>query len=177
MNVIKIILIGIALIIALVLVVALFVKKEYTIEREITINKPNQEVYDYIKFLKNQDNFNVWVMMDKTITKQYRGTDGTVGFVYAWEGKEKAGKGEQEIKALQEGKEVDLEIRFEKPFEGIAQTQMKADPLSANQTKLSWNMVGASKYPMNITNLFTGKLLGGDMEKSLLTLKGIVEKQ
>ncbi|MBE9460862.1 SRPBCC family protein [Dyadobacter subterraneus] len=177
MNVLKIILIGIVLIIGLVLVVALFVKKEYTIEREITINKPNQAVYDYVKYVKNQDNFNVWVMMDKTITKQFRGTDGTVGFVYAWEGKERAGKGEQEIKALHEGKEVDLEIRFEKPFEGISQTQMIAEPVSENQTKMIWKMVGASKYPMNITNLFTGKLLGGDMEKSLVTLKGIIEKQ
>lgn len=177
MNIIKFILIGIAVIIALVLVVALFVKKEYTIEREITINKPNQEVYDYIKFVKNQDNFNVWVMMDKTITKQFTGTDGTVGFIYAWEGKERAGKGEQELKALHEGKEVDLEIRFEKPFEGTSQTQMIAEPVSGNQTKLIWKMNGASKYPVNITNLFTGKLLGGDMEKSLSLLKGIIEKQ
>ncbi len=177
MNILKMILIVIVAIIVLVLVVALFVKKEYAIEREITIDRPNQEVYDYVKFLKNQDHFNVWVMMDKTITKQFRGTDGTVGFVYAWEGKERAGKGEQEIKALHEGKEVDLEIRFEKPFEGISQTQMIAEPVSGNQTKLIWKMVGASKYPMNITNLFTGKLLGGDMEKSLSTLKGIVERE
>ncbi|MCF0057990.1 SRPBCC family protein [Dyadobacter sp. CY356] len=177
MNVIKIILIGIAVIIALVLIVALFVSKEYTIEREITIDKPKQEVYDYIKLVKNQDHYNVWVMMDKTIEKRFSGMDGTVGFVYAWEGKEKAGKGEQEIKALHEGREVDLEIHFEKPFEGIAQTQMITEPLSGNQTKLTWKMAGASKYPMNITNLFTGKLLGGDMEKSLLLLKGIIEKQ
>lgn len=177
MNVVKIILIGIAVIIAFVLIIALFVSKEYTIEREVTIDKPRQEVYDYIKLIKNQDHYNVWVMMDKTITKQFRGTDGTVGFVYAWEGKEKAGKGEQEIKALHEGREVNLEIRFEKPFEGISQTKMTAEPISGNQTKLTWKMIGTSKYPMNITNLFTDKLLGGDMEKSLMLLKGIIEKQ
>ncbi|WP_254500404.1 hypothetical protein, partial [Salmonella enterica] len=70
-------------------------------EREITINKSRQEVYDYIKYLKNQNNFSKWAKMDPAMKTEFRGTDGTVGFVSAWESAKKdVGKGEQEIKNL-----------------------------------------------------------------------------
>jgi uncharacterized protein YndB with AHSA1/START domain len=176
MSILKIILAGIALIIVLVLIVALFVKKDYLIEREITIDKPSGEVFDYIKYVKNQDHYNKWVMSDPNLKKQFKGTDGTVGFVYAWEGNDKAGKGEQEIKEISEGKKLNLEIRFIKPFEGTAQTEMITQPVSDHQTRVKWRMQGSSKYPMNITNLFTDKILGGDLAESLAGLKGILEK-
>ena len=49
------ILIVLLIIIAIPLVGALFVKKSYSVEREIIIDKPKAEVFNYIKFLKNQD--------------------------------------------------------------------------------------------------------------------------
>src|SRR5688572_26346634 len=99
MKILKTIGIALAVIIAAFLLVAVFVKKDYAVEREITINKPKQQVFDYIKYLKNQDNYSKWNMMDPGMTKSYRGTDGTVGFVAAWDSqKEDVGAGEQEIK-------------------------------------------------------------------------------
>jgi len=176
MNILKIILIGIVAIIAFVLIAAVFVKKDYTIEREILINRPSAAVFDYIKYVRNQDHYNKWTMMDPDMKKEFKGTDGEVGFVYAWDGNDKAGKGQQEITKINEGEELDLEIRFIKPFEGIAQTQLITNQVSDNQTTVKWSMSGHSKYPMNITNLFTEKMLGGDLEASLLNLKSILEK-
>lgn len=176
MNILKIIIIGIVAIIGLVLIVALFVKKEYTVEREITIGKPNAEVFNYIKFVKNQEHYNKWVKMDPNMKKNFKGTDGTVGFVYAWDGNDKAGKGEQEITKIDEGNALDLEIRFIKPFEGIAHTQMTTKPASEGQTRVTWSMAGESKYPMNITNLFIDSMLGKDLEASLVDLKNNLEK-
>jgi hypothetical protein len=177
MNILKIILTGVIILIALLLIVALFVKKEYSIEREITVTRPETEVFEYIRYVKNQDHYNKWVMTDPNMKKQFRGTDGAVGFVYAWEGNDKAGKGEQEIREIKDGKELTVEIRFEKPFKGIAQTSMLTQPVSGNQTKIIWTMKGESNYPMNITNLFTDKMLGGDLSESLLRLKRILENK
>ena len=60
-------------------------------------------------------------MLDPQAKKTFTGIDGTVGFIMAWDSKNKeAGKGEQEIKKIAEGQRVDFEIRFEKPFEGVA---------------------------------------------------------
>jgi len=177
MKILKKILVAILVLIAIPLVIALFVKKEYALEREITIGKSQREVFNYVKYLKNQDHFSKWVMTDPAMEKNFRGTDGEQGFVYAWDSKMKsAGKGEQEIKKLTESERVDIEIRFEKPFEGIAQTHFITEPVSVDQTKVKWGMNGKSKYPMNFMNLFMENMLGDDLETSLGTLKIILEK-
>jgi len=176
MHALKIILFLIAAVIGLVLIIALFVKNDYLIEREVTVNKPASEVFDYIRYVKNQDHYNKWVMMDPGMKKEFRGIDGAVGFVYAWDGNDKAGKGEQEITKVDMGGVLDVEIRFKRPFEGTAHTQMTTRRLSEDQTAVRWTMAGSSKYPMNITNLFTGTILGKDLEESLLNLKKVLEK-
>jgi hypothetical protein len=176
MSILIKILIVIGALVALLLIAALFIKKEYNIVREITINKPKTEVFSYVKHLKNQDNYSKWVRMDPNMKKDFRGTDGTVGFIYAWDGNKKAGKGEQEIKKIAEGERVDVEVRFEKPFEGIATAPIITEAISANETKVKWAMNGKSKYPLNFMNLFMDDMLGKDLETSLTTLKSILEK-
>lgn len=177
MRILKKILTIVIIIIAIPLIIALFVKKEYSVEREITIGKPQQEVFNYVKYLKNQDNYNKWVMTDPVMKKDFKGVDGTPGFVYAWSSKiKKAGKGEQEIKKVTEGERIDVEIRFEKPFEGIANIHFITEPVSPDQTNVKWGMKGKSSYPMNFMNLFIDNMLGTDLETSLETLKTILEK-
>lgn len=169
----------IAVLVVLFLVAALFAKKEYTIERAITINQFKPEVFNYIRFLKNQDHYSKWVMTDPAMKKEFRGTDGTIGFVYAWDGNKKAGKGEQEIKQINEGK-LDLEIRFMRPFEGRADVYMATKHIPgghSHQTRVTWGMKGRSKYPMNLMTAMMGKMLGKDLETSLSNLKNILEKQ
>ena len=169
------ILLGIAAIIAILLVTALFVKRDYAVSRQITINKPKDQVFNYVKLLKNQDHYSKWVRMDPDMKKHFTGTDGTVGFVYAWDGNDKAGKGEQEIKGLTEGERLDIEIRFIRPFAGIAYVPFTTEAVSENKTKVTWGMMGTSRYPMNFMNLFIDNILGKDLETSLADLKGILE--
>lgn len=69
MKIIKKIVIAIAVIIGVILISALFVGKEYSVERVIMIQKPITEVYDYIKFLKNQENFSKWHKLDLQMKK------------------------------------------------------------------------------------------------------------
>lgn len=176
MKVLKKIGLIVLIIIAIPLIVAMFVKKEYSVEREITVNKPRREVFDSVKHLKNQDNYSKWVRMDPNMKKDFRGSDGTVGFVYAWDGNDDAGKGEQEIKSITEGERVDVEVRFKKPMEGVAYAPIITEGVSENQTKVKWGMKGKSSYPFNFMNLFIDGILGKDIETSLVDLKGILEK-
>lgn len=84
MKVIKGLLLIVLVLIGIALITALFVKKEYSVEREVVINKPKQEVFEYIKYLKNQDNYSKWNQLDPGMKKSYHGTDGTPGFIYSW---------------------------------------------------------------------------------------------
>lgn len=171
------ILLVIAGVVVFLLIVALFVKKDYTVEREIAINKPKQDVFNYVKYIKNQDHYNKWVMMDPNSKREYKGTDGTVGFVASWDSEnKKVGKGEQEIKGIAEGDRIDLGLHFIRPFEGKAQAWMITEPASGKETKLKWGMTGRSPYPMNLMNLFIDGMLGKDMETSLINLKAVLEK-
>lgn len=165
-------------IIAFLLVAALFVSKDMKATREIVINKPKDTVFNYIKYLKNQDNFSKWASMDPNMKKEYRGTDATVGFVSAWEGNKKVGQGEQEIKGIDEGKKVDYELRFVKPFKSVSKAVMTTEAVNDTTTKVTWGFQGQMNYPMNIMKLFMNmdKAVGDDFSTGLNNLKTVLEK-
>ena len=176
MNILITILLVVAGIIALLLIIALFMKREHYVKREIIINAPRQKVFDYLKLLENQDKFNKHAMAGPDRKREYKGTDGTVGFIYAWKGDKKAGEGEKEIKHIIEGKRIETEIRFVKPMSATACIIMETESLSDDQTKVSWSNAGTLKYPINIMIPMMEKMLPKDMDISLSTLKNILEK-
>ena len=172
------ILILIIILISIPFILAVFLSNEYLIEREITINRPRHEVFDYIKFLRHAERFNKWVMMDPDMKKEFRGTDGTEGFVYAWDSNNKqVGKGEQEIRNISAGERIDYEIRFMKPFEKVSYAHITTTTVSENQTKVKWAFSGMRNYPMKIMHLLLNlkKILGNDLQTSLGNLKNVIE--
>ena len=174
MKTLKKILLILAIIIAIPLIAALFVKREFTSERQITINRPTQEVFDYIKHLNNQKDYDVWHKMDPEAKTTTRGTDATAGFVYAWDG-DKIGKGEQEITNIVDGERMDTQLRFEEPFESEASCYMLTEAQGENQTLVKWGISGKSPYPFNLMSLFVD--MGDSFEEGLQELKTILENR
>jgi len=175
MKIFKIIVAVVLILIAIPLIAALFMEKDYIVEREITINKPANQVFDYVKMMKNQEHYSKWVMADPAMKKDFKGTDGTVGAVYGWNGDDEVGEGEQEITKVTEGERVEMELRFKRPFENTANTYIATEPLAPAVTKVKWAMYGKSTYPMNAMNIMIDGMLGEDMETSLATLKQNLE--
>ncbi|MCP5467844.1 MAG: SRPBCC family protein [Deltaproteobacteria bacterium] len=179
MKALKKIFFTLLLLVAIPLITALFVKKEYAVEKEIIIDQPSAVVFDYIKYLKNQENFSVWAKMDPAMKREYRGTDGEVGFVSAWDSSNpEVGKGEQEIKKISEGQRIDLELRFFKPFQATEPAYMSTEALNETQTKVIWGFHGKMDYPMNIMLLFMNieEKVGTSLDTGLKNLKEILEK-
>jgi len=180
MSILSIILWVVAAILLFIIVVAAVSSPEYVVQQEIIINKPKQAVFDYIKYSKNQNNYNKWWMMDPNARKEYTGVDGIPGFTMKWESDNKqAGKGEQEITGITEGDRVDYEIRFIKPFEGTSPSHMQTVAVAPNQTKVVWFFSGTRNFGMRIFHLLFNlkKMLGKDILISLNNLKNILEKQ
>lgn len=179
MKILKWILIVVVSILVLVLVIALFVKKEYEIEREVVITKNKQQVFEYVKYLKNQDNYSKWNMTDPNSKREYKGEDGTVGFYTSWDSENKnVGKGEQTIAKLVEGERVEFDLHFIKPFDGKAKSYIALEALSETQTKVKWGFNSSMPYPMNIMRVVMNmeKMLGDDLQTGLNNLKNILEK-
>ncbi|MES2004161.1 MAG: SRPBCC family protein [Bacteroidota bacterium] len=168
----------ILIIIAIPLVAAALMKDEYTIQEEIVINKPSTVVFDFVRFLKNTDQYNKWAMLDPNVNRTFTGTDGTVGCIYAWDSTHKqVGKGEQEITKITEGSRIDYKLRFFKPFEGEADSWLITSPVNNNETKVSWGFYGKRNFANRIFHFLFNmkKMLGKDLQTSLQNLKGILE--
>jgi hypothetical protein len=110
--------------------------------------------------------------------KYYRGIDGNPGFVSGWEStNKKVGKGEQEIKKVTEGENIDYEIRFIEPFAGIARASMQTDSVTPAETRVTWQFDSRMNYPMNLMLLFMNmeKMVGNDLSTGLNNLKQVLE--
>lgn len=179
MRIIKKLGIGLGVLIALLLIIALFVSKDYAVERHIVINKPRAEVFAYLKKVKNQANYSTWSRMDPHMKTSYRGTDGTVGFVSAWEStNDNLGVGEQEIVKITEGVRVDMKLRFKEPFEAENDAYFITTDAGTQQTQVTWGIKGAFAYPMNLMGLLMDmdQQIGKDFDTGLANLKAILEK-
>jgi hypothetical protein len=165
-------------IIALILIAGLFISKDLKATREIVINKPKPEVFNYIKYLKNQQNYSKWATMDPNIKNEFRGTDGQPGFVNSWSGNKKVGVGEQEITTIEEGKALHTDLRFIKPFKSFAKSTITTSAVDPKSTKVTWGFESKMNYPMNIMKLFMNmsELIGKDFSIGLANLKKVLEK-
>lgn len=180
MKILKKIGLGLLAIIVLLLVVAIFMKKDYAVEREVTINKPVADVFNYVKNIKNQNYFSVWNMKDPNSKMDYKGTDGTVGFIASWDSQnDEVGKGEQEIKSITEGSRIEMELRFTRPFEATDNAYMTTEAAGENQTKVKWGFTGKMAYPMNLMLVMMDMegMIGKEMDEGLNNLKTLLEKQ
>jgi len=165
-------------IIAALLLAGLVISKDISATKEIVINKPVGEVFNYIKYLKNQQHYSKWATLDPNIKNEFRGTDGQPGFVNSWSGNKKVGVGEQEITAMVEGKALHTDLRFIKPFKSFAKSTMTTTAVDTNSTKVTWGFESKMNYPMNIMKLFMNmsEMVGKDFSTGLANLKTVLEK-
>lgn len=159
--------------IGLALVVAAFVPKTFHAEGSAVINKPNAEVFNYVKHIKNQENFGVWFEQDPNIIKTSEGTDGTEGFKYSWKSEE-VGNGSQVITKITENSRVDIDL-FLMDNTKPAKSFFTTEEVSENQTKVRWVVDGEMPYPFNLMGLVYN--MNKDFEQGTANLKAVLEKQ
>ncbi|MBW4359634.1 SRPBCC family protein [Flavobacterium taihuense] len=171
MKILKVIGLGIVSLIALLLIIPFFISNDYTVSVSTTINKPKQVVFDYVKLVKNQENYSIWVMQDPNVNMVYQGVDGTVGFKASWDSKDdNVGAGSQQITAISEDK-IDVDLHFERPMKRDDKVSTLLESVSINQTKVTSKFYGHCKYPMNLM-IFIGEIIIKDAEtQNLANLK------
>ncbi|WP_146118932.1 SRPBCC family protein [Blastopirellula marina] len=168
--------IALAVLIAIPFFVALFLPRQFTVMREVTIDRPKEEVFDFIKLLKNQEKFSTWAQIPGEREVTLRGTDGTLGAVIAWKSADpNIGVGEQEITGIKPGERIDYLIRFTKPFVSTDPAYMQTEFVSQDQTLVTSVYIGTMNYPTNLFCFFAKDLIGDQMEISLGNLKRLLE--
>jgi uncharacterized protein YndB with AHSA1/START domain len=151
--------------------------KEMQLEKSIIINQPSQSVFAYLKLTMNQEYFSVWNMTDPNKATTTNGIDGTVGFVYSWDSKNKnVGAGSQKIIGISEGNKIEYEITFLRPMKNIGNSSFTIESINDTQTKVTWDFKCPTKFPMSLFKGMFQKMLGKDISKSLENLKNNLEK-
>lgn len=178
MYILSIVGIVIAVIVIVLLLLASIAPKNYHVERSVVIDQPIKKVYNYLRFIKNQDEWSPWKKRDPNIKQTYTGTDGEIGFMVSWESNHKqVGSGEQEIKVLVSPTRIDSELRFFKPWKSQSDGFFILTEINPDKTEVTWGFEGTHKIPANIFGLFFNmdKAVGKDFEEGLSELKRILE--
>lgn len=164
------------LFIAAIFIAAMVLPKDSSISSSVVIDRPQAEVFDYIRLMRNQEKYSKWVMADPNVKLVYTGTDGTVGFTSSWTSEVRnVGVGAQEITKIIEGIGYEVEIRFEKPFKGISYASMMTEAISATQTKVTNTFNSSTPVPMNLMIPMLQKMLQKDMDETTANLKRVLE--
>jgi hypothetical protein len=161
-----------------VLILIIVAPRQYHVNRSIVISKPINEVFDYLKYIKNQDYWSPWKQKDPHMKQEFFGIDGEAGFVSKWEGNKDVGTGEQEIKVVIENNRIDTELRFFKPWKSTSQGYLTVEKLSDDLTQVEWGFYGRNPIPFNVFMLFFNmdKAVGKDFKEGLNQLKQQLEK-
>ncbi len=174
MNTILYILLAIVIIIA---VLAIIAPKSYDVNRSVTIEQPVSRVFDFLKYLKNQEKWSPWEKKDPNMKKDFEGTDGQVGAINKWEGNKEVGTGEQEITRIVENEVIESNLRFFKPWKSESDAYMKVNEAEEGKTTVTWGFRGKNKFPVSIMMLFMNmdKAVGKDFDEGLANLKELLE--
>lgn len=167
-----------AAIVFIVLILGLIAPKTYDVSRSIEIAKPKAEVFENLRFLKNQDAWSPWNKKDPNMEKKFTGTDGEPGAISYWNGNKDVGEGEQELIKIVDGERIESELRFLKPWKSTSDAYITTEQIDGNATKVTWGFSGKNKFPTSIFMLFMNmdKAVGGDFEEGLSSLKELMEK-
>ena len=110
---------GIAVGVFVVGVLALAFTKpdEFRVQRSISINAPQQTVFELVNDYRNWGAWSPWEKKDPAMKRSYSDSASGKGALYAWDGNGEVGKGSMLITEATPSK-VSLNLDFEKPFGG-----------------------------------------------------------
>ena len=90
--------------------------KSIQIVKTVTVKGTKQEVFNMVKYLANFPKWSPFLAQDPTQKYEVRGTDGTVGAQYHWDGNKGKDLGYQEILKVDELSFVGMRCDIQKPF-------------------------------------------------------------
>ena len=177
MKILKIIGIVVAAIVTIAVIIGLVAPKNYDVKRDIVISAPVDAVFKTVSHYSEFPKWSPWQGLDTAMTSTLEGEDGIVGARYSWKGNDKVGEGSMTITKVEEGKIIEHDLKFLKPFESNATTYMTTEAAEGG-TKVIWGMRGESGFVSRIFMTLMGGMdgaIGKDYEKGLAKLKTVCE--
>jgi uncharacterized protein YndB with AHSA1/START domain len=172
----KILLALAAIVVAFVVFVALQ-PAEFRVTRSAAIAAPPAAVFAHVNDFHNWQDWSPWAKLDPAAKATFDGPRAGPGAVFIWAGNDKVGEGRMTLIESRPNELIRIKLDFVKPMEGTSTAEFTFKP-AGDQTTVSWSMTGQRDgFIAKAVCLFMNpdKMIGGEFEKGLATLKSLVE--
>jgi hypothetical protein len=168
---------GVVAVIAVFLIVVAVQPAEFRVERSAAMTAPAAEVFAQVNDFHKWEAWSPWAKMDPAAKNTFAGPASGVGASFSWDGNDKVGAGRMTITESKPAERIAITLEFLKPYAATDTSEFtfKGD---AKQTNVTWTMTGKKDFLSKGMCLFLDmdKMVGGEFEKGLASIKAIVEK-
>jgi Polyketide cyclase / dehydrase and lipid transport len=149
---------------------------EFVVSRTNKISAPPENVFPLVAVIKAWEMWSPWAKLDPNAMNTYEGPASGVGAAMAWEGNKKVGAGRMSISESRASELIRFRLEFFRPFKAINTTEFTFIS-EGGQTVVTWSMSGKNNFMGKAMGLVINcdKMVGGDFERGLASLKSIAE--
>lgn len=146
----------------------------YEIVRSALIDAEPAALYAQVIDFRNWTAWSPWEDLNPDMRREYSGEPSGPGARYAWEGR-KSGTGTMEILTSRPDEQIDIDLRFTKPFRAINPTTFTFAQEDEG-TRVTWTMRGEHRGlgALIARVLRINAKVGADFEKGLARLAEVV---
>jgi uncharacterized protein YndB with AHSA1/START domain len=172
----NIILIVIAIAVILFLIVAAMQPSDFRITRTGTIAAPASAVFPHVNDLQKWEAWSPWAKLDPQAKISFEGPAEGTDAKMSWAGNNKVGVGSMTITESRPNDFIQFRLEFQKPMKATNIAEFTFTP-EGNQTTVTWSMTGTNNFMAKVMGLIMNcdKMVGGQFEKGLTSLKEVVE--
>jgi len=173
----KNILIGLAVVIVVLVVIVSMQPNTFQVTRTISIKAPPATIFAQVNDLHLWTGWSPWEKLDPALQRTYEGAPSGTGAIYRWNSaKNEVGQGAMTITDSRPGELVGIRLDFLKPFAATNDVAFTFKP-EGDETAVTWTMTGQANFMCKAMHLVMNmdKMIGGDFEKGLTSLKAVTE--
>ena len=150
---------------------------DFRITRSGDIPAPASTIFPHVNSLHRWDTWSPWAKLDPNAKNSFEGAEEGVGAKMSWAGNNKVGVGSMTITESRPNDYIQFKLEFLKPMTATNISEFTFKP-EGDQTSITWSMKGTNNFMAKVMNLFINcdKMVGGQFEKGLASLKEVVEK-
>jgi hypothetical protein len=151
---------------------------EFHYVRSGLIQAPAEKIFPYLVDFKKGSEWNPYDRRDPNVKRNFKGTTGEVGSIMEFDGNNDAGAGYLEVLKVSPNQQVEIKLVMTRPIAASNLITYSLTP-EGDQTRFSWAMSGDGGFVGKLMNVFIDceKMVAGDFEVGIKTLKELIEKQ
>lgn len=165
-----------AIFIILFFIAAAMRPSDFRVTRTGTISAPASAVFEHVNDLQKWDAWSPWAKLDPEAKNDFEGPASGTGAIMRWAGNSKVGQGSMTITESRPDEFISFKLEFLKPFAATNTAEFSFN-YENGQTTVTWSMYGKNDFKGKAIGLIMNceKMVGGQFEKGLATLKSVVE--